>query len=125
MVLGKLTYMMERCDSICDKVIKIDPRIRFVVAVTDNGRPLTSRTREGLVSMVDEKESEVVLTEAALIARMHRDFDTKLGKVNYVLIERQKIALLIFSLGVDILYVSCDLGSNLSKLATKIAAEIS
>lgn len=117
--------MMERCDSICDKVIKIDPRIRFVVAVTDNGRPLTSRTREGLVSMVDEKESEVVLTEAALIARMHRDFDTKLGKVNYVLIERQKIALLIFSLGVDILYVSCDLGSNLSKLATKIAAEIS
>ena len=125
MVLGKLTYVMERCESICDKVIKIDPRIRFVVAVTDNGRPLTSRTREGLVSMVDEKESEVVLTEAALIARMHRDFDTKLGKVNYVLIERQKIALLIFSLGVDILYVSCDLGSNLSKLATKIAAEIS
>jgi predicted regulator of Ras-like GTPase activity (Roadblock/LC7/MglB family) len=124
MVLGKLTYMMERCESICDKVIKLDPSIRFVVAVTDNGRPLASRTRNGLVPMMDEKDSEVVLTEAALITRMHRDFDTKLGKVNHILIEREKIAILIFSLGQDILYVSCDMGSNLSKIAAKIAKKI-
>jgi len=121
MVLGKLTYMMEQRESVCDKVIKLDPTIRFVVAVTDNGRPLASRIRDGLVPMMDEKDSEVVLTEAALIARMHRDFDTKLGKVNYILIKREKIAILVFSLGQDILYVSCDLDSNLSRIAAKIA----
>jgi len=116
--------MMERCEHICDKVIKIYPKIRLVVAVADNGRPIASRVRDGLVPLMDGKDSEVVLTEAALITRMYRDFDAKLGKVNYVLIKRDKIAIIIFSIGSDILYVSCDLDSNLSKLAEKIEKTI-
>lgn len=124
MVLGKLIPMMERCESICEKVINIDPKIRYVVAATDNGKPIASRARNGLVPIVNGKDGEVVLTEAALITRMHREFDTQLGKVNYLLIKREKITIIIFSLGQDLLYVSCDLSSNLSKLAEKIAREI-
>jgi hypothetical protein len=124
MVLGKLMHVMERYESICERVIKLDPRIRYVVAVTDNGRPVASRTRNCLVPIMNGKDGEVVLTEAALITRMHREFDTQLGKVNYVLIEREKIAIIIFSLGRDVLYVSCDLSSNPSEIVEKIAREI-
>ncbi len=116
--------MMERCEHICDRIIKLDPKIRFVVATTDNGKPIASRTRTGLVPIIGRKDGEVVLTEAALIIRMHREFDGTLGKVNYVIIKREKIAALMFSLGEDLLYVSCDLGSNLCKLGEKIASKV-
>ncbi|MGB6463317.1 MAG: DUF6659 family protein [Nitrosotalea sp.] len=116
--------MMESYESTCDRVIKLDPKIRFVVAITDNGKPIASRTRRGLVPLIDGNDGEVVLTEAALIIRMHREFDEKLGKVNYVIIKREKIAALIFSLGKDMLYVSCDLGSNLYKLGEKILGKV-
>jgi len=117
-------HVMERCESTCDRVIKLDPKIRFVVAITDNGKPIASRTRRGLVPIIDRNDGEVVLTEAALIIRIHREFDGKLGKVNYVIIKREKIAALIFSLGEDLLYVSCDLGSNLCKLGEKILGKV-
>jgi Family of unknown function (DUF6659) len=123
-VLGKLIPMMERCESICDQVINIDPKIRYVVAATDNGKPIASRARDGLMPIMNGKDGEIVLTEAALITRMHREFDTQLGKVNYVLIEREKITIIIFSLGQDLLYVSCDLISNPSNLAEKIIQKI-
>lgn len=115
---------MERCEHTCDRIIKLDPKIRFVVATTDNGKPIASRTRIGLVPIMDRNDGEVVLTEAALIIRMHREFDGKLGKVNYVIIKREKIAALMFSLGNDLLYVSCDVGSNLCKLGEKIASKV-
>ena len=117
--------MMEQSQLICDKVIGLDSTIRTVIVVTDNGRPLASRVRGGLVPMMDEKDGEVVLTEAALITRMYRDFDTKLGKVRHIVIEREKIAILIFSLGQDVLYVSCDLGSTLYAVVKKIEKKIS
>lgn len=116
--------MMEGYESICDRVLKLDPKIRFVVVITDNGKPLVSRTRSGLVPILDGNDGEVVLTEAALIIRMHREFDGKLGKVNYVIVKREKIAALIFSLGKDLLYVSCDQGSNLCKLGEKILGKV-
>lgn len=116
--------MMEDYESICDRVLKLDPKIRFVVVITDNGKPLVSRTRSGLVPILDGNDGEVVLTEAALIIRMHREFDGKLGKVNYVIVKREKIAALIFSLGKDLLYVSCDQGSNLCKLGEKILGKV-
>lgn len=116
--------MMEDYESICDRMIKLDPKIRFVVVITDNGKPLVSRTRRGLVQILDGNDGEVVLTEAALIIRMHREFDGKLGKVNYVIVKREKVAALIFSLGEDLLYVSCDQGSNLCKLGEKILGKV-
>lgn len=116
--------MMETCESTCDRVIKLDPKIRFAVVITDNGKPIVSRTRRGLVPIIDRNDGEVMLTEAALITRMHREFDGKLGKVNYVIIKREKIAVLIFSLGKELLYVSCDLGSNLCKLGEKILSKV-
>lgn len=111
---------MESYESTCNRVLKLDPRVRFVVVITDNGKPIASRTRRGLVPIIDRNDGEVVLTEAALIIRMHREFDGKLGKVNYVIIKREKIAVLIFSLDKDMFYVSCDLGSNLCGLGNKI-----
>ena len=116
--------MMEDYESICDRMIKLDPKIRFVVVITDNGKPLVSRTRRGLVQILDGNDGEVVLTEAALIIRMHREFDGKLGKVNYVIVKREKVAALIFSLGEDLLYVSWDQGSNLCKLGEKILGKV-
>lgn len=116
--------MTESCESTCDLVIKMDPKIRFVVAITDNGKPVASRTRRGLVPIIDEKDGEILLTEAALIIRMHREFDVKLGTVDYVVVKREKIAALMFSLGKELLYVSCDIGSNLCKLGEKIMSKV-
>jgi hypothetical protein len=92
MVLGKLMNIMEKYESICDTVIKIDPKIRYVAALTANGKPIASRARDGLIPIMNGRDGEVVLTEAALITRMDSEFDTQLGVVNYVLIKREKIA---------------------------------
>ncbi|MDE1862698.1 MAG: hypothetical protein KGI33_07290 [Thaumarchaeota archaeon] len=112
--------VMEKFESACNKIMKLNPRVRFVAVVSGNGKPIASSTRRGVEPFVDKKGGEITLTQAVLIMRMHREFDEELGRVNYVMIKREKIAMLMFSFGEDLLYVSCDLGCDMGRLAGKI-----
>ena len=116
--------LIERYESLCASIFKLDPNIRFLAVITSNGKPLVSVSRPGFVPLVDQRDGEVILTEAALILRMQHEFDPKLGKMDYLTIKRELMSILVFPLGKDAVYVSCDVGSNLLRLGEKISRRL-
>lgn len=98
-------------DSTCKAVMGIDKKIRFVGVINERGKLLAGGLREGLKSLEDKKDDEMLFTEVALRARMRREFDSQLGSVKFAMSVREKVVIMSFPLSdKDILYVSADTG---------------
>jgi hypothetical protein len=107
-------------ESICEKVLEINPRIRFVGIISDKGRLLAGRKNEGIKFLVNEKDHEMLFMGLALKERMRRDYDEQLGPVDYTVSHRAKCVIMGFPFGENILYVSGEKDLDLTKVASKI-----
>jgi len=116
---------MDDLESICKRVLKINPKIRFVGVISDKGRLLESRIRKGVRLHVTDTEQEMLFMETALRWRMRREFDEKLGPVDFSLIQRRKVIMMGFLLADNILCVSTDLGVDISKITQRIRRTVS
>lgn len=116
---------MDDLESICKRVLKINPKIRFVGVISDKGRLLKSRIRKGVRLHVTDAEQEMLFMETALRWRMRREFDEKLGPVDFSLIQRRKVIMMGFLLADNILCVSTDLGVDISKITQRIRRTVS
>ena len=63
---------LEGYDSICQSVMCLDPKIRFVGVINERGKLLAGGLRKGLDSLEDPKDDEMLFTEVALRARMRK-----------------------------------------------------
>ena|SRR5437879_7467936 len=84
----------------------IDGTIRFAGIVNDKGKLVAGGPKKDVRPLVDQKESEMVLMEVALMVRMRREHDNQLGPVNFTISHREKVVLMSFPVGDDILFVS-------------------
>lgn len=108
-------------DSICEKVLSLDSEIRFVGVINERGKLLAGGLREGLKSLEDPKDDEMLFTEVALRARMRKEFDNQLGKVRFAMSLRDKVIIMSFPIDThDILYVSANTGLDHGKISMKI-----
>jgi hypothetical protein len=83
--------------SLCKSVLKINPKIRFVGIISDKGKLLESETREGVISHVINMEQEMLFMETALRWLMRPEYDEKLGPVDFSLVQRRKVIMMVFS----------------------------
>lgn len=107
-------------DSICQKIMNLDSRIRFVGVINTRGKLLAGGLREGLQSLEDPKDDEMLFTEVALRARMRKEFDNQLGRVRFAMSLREKVIIMSFPVEDDILYVSANTDLDYGKIPAKI-----
>lgn len=108
-------------DSICKKVLNLNSSIRFVGVINERGKLLSGGLREGLKSLEDPKDDEMLFTEVALRARMRKEFDNQLGKVRFAMSLRDKVIIMSFPINErDILYVSANTDLDHGKISMKI-----
>lgn len=108
-------------DSICEKVLNLNSTIRFVGVINERGKLLSGGLREGLKSLEDPKDDEMLFTEVALRARMRKEFDNQLGKVRFAMSLRDKVIIMSFPINEhDILYVSANTDLDHGKISMKI-----
>jgi hypothetical protein len=107
-------------DSVCNAVIDLDPKVRFVGIINDKGKLLAQNKRKDLVSFVDSKDQDVLLMEIALGVRMRREHDMKLGPVDFTISHGAKIASMNFPLGKEILCVYTEKEIDVLKLTSMI-----
>ena len=98
----------------------MDTSFRFVGIINDKGKLIAGGLKQGVKPLMDEKESEMVHTEIALMMRMRREHDPHLGPVNFAISHREKVVLLSFFARDDILYVSATNEIDLGKIPFKI-----
>ena len=112
---------LEDYDSMCKKIMDLDSKIRFVGVINERGKLLAGGLREGLKSLEDKKDDEMLFTEVALRARMRKEFDTQLGKVRFAMSVRDKVIIMSFPIADrDILYVSANIDVDYGKIPKMI-----
>jgi hypothetical protein len=70
-------------ESICKKILDLDPKIRFAGIISYKGKLLAGGEKEGVKMLVDKKNHEILFMEVALRVRMRQEFDKQLGPVNF------------------------------------------
>ncbi len=124
------TQICEKCsilnglvdfEDICKKVMALDKEIRFAGIINERGKLLAGGLREGLKSLEDPKDDEMLFMELALRVRMRKEFDKQLGAVKFAMSFREKVIVMSFPMGESgILYVSADTKLDYGKIPSKI-----
>src|SRR2546428_11793810 len=103
-----MTYQetLDELESICEKILEINPSIRFVGIISDKGRLLAGRKKDGIEFHVNERDHEMLFMGLALKERMRREFDEELGHVEYTVSHRARCVIMGLHIGARTLNVS-------------------
>ena len=105
---------------LCDKVFKIDDKIRSCRVINNKGKLEAGGMREGLTALEDYKKDEMLFMELSLRVRMRHEFDEEFGPVEFSLSHRGKIILISFPMEPNVLFVTTERQVDLNKIPFKI-----
>lgn len=87
--------MSQRLQEAAEKIIGIDPKMRFVGIINLKGVIVEGIMKEGKTSLESQKESEHFCKQVAKRREMREEFNGSLGKVSYVHVEREKVTQMV------------------------------
>ena len=99
--------------SLFDKVMAIDPKIRFATIFDMDGRVLLSAHREGVQNLLSTEESQKSLQLAINAWKSRNEVSDKIGKGKYALVEYEKLKRITMPLDSEhILYITTDVEAD-------------
>ncbi len=93
-------------ETLCSSVYDLDSGIRFVGLINEKGRLIAGGMAKGKQPLEDAKKDEMLYLELALRVRMRQEFDAELGAVRFAMSYRDKVIVMSFPMGKEILLVS-------------------
>jgi hypothetical protein len=109
----------------CETIFALDRDIRFAGIIDKMGNLVAGGMRKGIKPLEPREERRKLYLEYALRTAMRHDFDSKYGRVIYTLAEREKIKIVSFPLGEQLILVSINKKSAHEKIIRKILDLIS
>tara|TARA_B100001750_G_C15355766_1_gene519581 strand:- start:246 stop:623 length:378 start_codon:yes stop_codon:yes gene_type:complete len=82
-------------ENIISKIFKLNKKIRFVAIISDNGKILYSEMKFDKNSLLKQENEEKFCRDVAKRKKMRQEFDTMLGKVRYINVERENITQIV------------------------------
>ena len=76
---------------IVEKIVALDANMRFASIIDLNGNILEGIMNQGKNSLESQKQQEHFCKQVSRRRKMRKEFDRQLGKVRYVLVEREKV----------------------------------
>ena len=77
--------------AIVEKILKLDPAMRFAAILDLNGNILEGIMNENKTSLESQKQQEKFCKDAAKARKMREVYDDTLGKVRYIHTERENV----------------------------------
>ena len=112
---------VDELEKICQKIIKLDPKMRSARIINSRGHLIAGGMKKGLVSLEAQKQDEMMFMELALRVRMRREFDSEFGEVHFSMSYREKVIVMSFPLANDdVLLVSSEKDLDFGKIPFKI-----
>ena len=107
-------------DELCERIKKVDPKVRFAGVINSKGRLVAGGMVSSKKRLGDRKNDEMLYMELALRVKMRSEFDDDLGKVKFSLSFREKLIVMSFPMKNDVLFVSLDKKMSFDKIPFKI-----
>jgi hypothetical protein len=112
---------VEELEKICQKIIKLDPKMRSARIINSRGHMDAGGMKDGLPSLETQKQDEMLFMELSLRVRMRHEFDKEFGIVHFSMSYRDKVIVMSFPLtNDDVLLVSCEKETDFGKLSFNI-----
>ncbi|MDA4127176.1 MAG: hypothetical protein OK452_08265 [Thaumarchaeota archaeon] len=89
-------------------ILSVDRRIRCVVACDLEGKMRANVLRKGVESLEPEAQTKFFVEQAAIGAGMGHSGDGYHGRIRMVIVVREKLILIVFSLFEGVILVSAD-----------------
>ncbi|HJU14192.1 MAG TPA: DUF6659 family protein [Candidatus Nitrosotalea sp.] len=107
-------------ENTCKKILELDPKIRFAGIINEKGRLFAGGMRDGIRSLEDTKDGEMLYMELVLRTKMRRDYDRVLGPVKFAMSYREKVIIMTFPLNDNILLLSVEKGVDFADIPFKV-----
>ena len=112
---------VEKLEKICQKIIKLDPKMRSARIINSRGHMISGGMKKGLLSLEAQKQDEMMFMELSLRVRMRHEFDNEFGIVHFSMSYRDKVIVMSFPLtNDDVMLISCEKEIDFGKLSFKI-----
>ncbi len=112
---------VEELEKICQKINKLDPKMRSARIINNRGHQVSGGMKKGLLSLENQKQDEMMFMELALRVRMRHEFDKEFGEVHFSMSYRDKVIVMSYPLtNDDVLLVSCEKEIDFGKVSFKI-----
>jgi hypothetical protein len=115
-------------EAFCKRIASLDPKIRFAGLINDKGHLVAGGMISGKNPLEDTKKDEMLYMELALRVRMRQEFDAELGAVKFAMSYRDKVIVMSFPIGKEVLLVSAEKELDFGKFpfsALKVIEEYS
>ncbi len=80
-------------ENACLAVLEL-PKVRFVGIISNMGRLIAGKFKEGVKSYLDDKEDGMAYMQFAMEVFLREEYNDKLGEIDYVLSKRKKISVI-------------------------------
>ena len=77
----------------CQKVLSL-PKVRFVGVLNKMGNKIAGGFKEGVKSLLPDKENHMMYIQLMLEYMMRKDFDARLGTVDYIVSRRSNVTMI-------------------------------
>jgi len=105
---------------LCGKIEKSLNNIRFAGVINNKGRLVAGGMIGSVKPLEDTKKDEMLFMELALRVRMRGEFNEELGPVKFSLSYREKLIIMSFPMGNDVLLVTIDKTEKFDQVPFKI-----
>ena len=93
---------------ICNTIMSFSPYIRFTGVIGESGELLAYARRKDLEPLLDSKDAHYQFSHIAIKTDLESFFDKKLGKVEFVWEEREKVQIISFAINRLSIWISID-----------------
>ena len=85
----------QKFNQVISNIFRVNSKIRYVSIIDLDGRIIASEMKSDLQSLLKKTNEEKFCEHVAIRRRMRHEFDKKLGKVNFLHVERENITQLV------------------------------
>jgi hypothetical protein len=103
-------------DELSSNIISLDSRIRFAGVIDRSGRMYAGILRRGTGEYLNEKNTQISLTQTAYIVDLRQMFTPDLGNLKYILYSYEKVKLFSLPIKEHILVFSTDNPVNVEEI---------
>ena len=118
----------QKFNQVISNIFRANSKIRYVSIIDLNGKITASEMKPDLQSLLKKSNEEKFCEHVSIRRKMRHEFDKKLGKVNFIHVERENITqLVLYSKSYSFfITIEPEITSNSkSKIVTKVKKIIS
>jgi len=105
----------------CQEIIQVSKSVRYAGVINVYGRTLTGIVRSDVKPLLKSEQIKNEFFILSTLMNLRKDATNSVGKLNYVLLEHQKISIIIFQKSDMTFYVSIDRKEkNINSIISKV-----